>query len=646
MKAKSLKHILKRPLAFLLICALLLPTMILAQAALTTAPDDTAPDVKVVSTLIGGQYLEVGLNIDNKEAGTFQSAGVLLSYDPDMLTPIKWGEVTGEGGAVLEDAKLKLTPETDAATVWDKAVILPSKGADSLSGKLAEAFVLNGKGYLYLSAEAARAMSLRQALPAEVGTAPEGIPATTTSGQAVSGIGKAETAAEEATTVRFLVNTKTETPEGGEAITRPYNLSELASSLDLVTYDGTAGSPNAEAQTLLRYSPLAIDLAATKIAGISYISDNTDYTTAGFDKAVNLEFVWIQEGQTVNSGGGGDLSKVSAVIFYDWDESLMGSKLVAAGDAKQTEEALAAFEMENKSAAASNFDIAMPTLEPIYDGNAPDKKLTYKKGYNFAGWVMVTGDTLDDTFTAFTTQAEFEAVQAKPENFSGDVILKAAYVENKTINTDTAGVASAANEYVLHTVDDTAYIYNRYGAATATTGNYSIKVTASRENSFGNGVTRLKEPALRVQSFPKDSSSPIYSVVMLTGGDIMTGEIVVNKSIDRIEYNFIDFADSSNWTGAAVRSLSPIIKQTDYLAPCTIGAINEQGIDMAKGTDTASWGTFINNIALNEAGLKPKTGTSFNPGTANTAKARLLAEYKINGYQPLTKEEMQALISA
>lgn len=126
----------KRFLAALAAAALLLG---LLPAALAAPRDGAAtPQVTVQGTRVtGGKYFELGLLV---QTDTFQSVGVVLSYDPAKLTPVDW-----VGGA----------PVTVGTGSWDNSTAMLTRGADGLSGKPALAYkeAEGGRAYLYLGAD-------------------------------------------------------------------------------------------------------------------------------------------------------------------------------------------------------------------------------------------------------------------------------------------------------------------------------------------------------------------------------------------------------------------------------------------------------------------------------------------------------------
>ncbi len=591
MNERKLKLGLRRLQALLVIAALLLPNLATAGGALETPTETVLPTVNVVSTLIEeGQYLEVGLNLDNKEGGKFHSAGVLLNYDPQMLTPLVWGEVKGEDGTILNQAKVDLS----SAVGWDTAAVLPTKGADALTGKLAEAFVLDGNGYLYLSAEAARTMSLRQAIPDEAGSAPADMPAATKSGQPIGYRGKAETACEQAAVVRFMVNTKTE-GEGETAITRLYTMQELAGALDVVIYDQSAVPPDTQALTLLKTSPLTGDMTASMVKGISYVADNTVYDAAGYAASADLSFVWIADGVSANTGIGGeaDLSAIKTVTFYDWDGvTRFGVLAIEAGEGKGTLspemfEEMMATRYDKDVATLSGFQFTPTDPEQLgykfnenrtklnadgYPEIDPEQaKLTDKDGYTFKGWVLAS-DAKSHYAASETEEMEQALLDLSSHSFTDHTELKACYQANANCAT-TSGNA----DYTLV-----------YRAFVEQSGNYTVLGSAYRNRlASGKTAARLYEPTILI------NADGVRMEVALKNQDVESFQFTLPGTVGSLSLNVAEKLGAAVLASAAQKSAPMTFTQkgenaqgSGFVSIASINSLNN-GIS-ARHTSTAA----------------------------------------------------------
>ena len=189
-----------------------------AALALGAAPAALAaePQMQVRAANIDNEYLEIGLVIPAET--TMQSAAVVLTYDAAKLEPVDWS-----GTAV--------TPGVS----WDDAAQLPAKGSDATTGKPALVYEDGGKGYLLLSAESAKAL-------------------TVTGSTAL-----------QATTVRFRYETDKPTSDTTEPI----------GNIALASAEEAAGSPAGQPtlfsdgtqNVALTVPPIIYDNAATSVAG-------------------------------------------------------------------------------------------------------------------------------------------------------------------------------------------------------------------------------------------------------------------------------------------------------------------------------------------------------------------------------------------
>ena len=350
------QKLLFRRLTALLLGILLVPSLLPVQAAFADEPDGgetqtpVQPDMRVIATLVNEkQYLEVGLNIDSKEGGTFQSAGVLLTYDPTILTPVTWDAVGVPMG-------IRTVPESTLA--WEQTALLLTKGADEMSGKLSAAVGVEGKsrGYLFLSAETAMPMCIYQ--PEPIGDSVTDAPTATANSHPVTCIAKTETATQQTVVVRFQINEKP--PQGGEELgTRElqgYTLAELVSSLDLV-------NPEQDGAEISIF-PL------TGSAGLSYLADNNSIETTGFETPANLSFVWILDGVSVNTAGAAS-------------GATSGLDINLAGGRWKDSDTAAAKAFEDAAAALKKGEtLTLPEIEPSREG-----------GYTFVGWTLGERDS-------------------------------------------------------------------------------------------------------------------------------------------------------------------------------------------------------------------------------------------------------------
>lgn len=83
-------------------------------------------------TVTGTEYFELGVKVKTE---TFQSVGLVLGYDTEVLQPVNWRD----GGAV-----------TVSGSGWESPTVLMTKGLDGLSGKPGLAYHASGDTYAYV----------------------------------------------------------------------------------------------------------------------------------------------------------------------------------------------------------------------------------------------------------------------------------------------------------------------------------------------------------------------------------------------------------------------------------------------------------------------------------------------------------------
>lgn len=601
------RNLLSVCLAFTFLASLLI-------SPFSAAAAETMPDLTVTAVGVDGAYVELGLNI---QAGTngFRSVGAVVSYDTSLLAPVSWAETPVS--IVLTDVPEDTDyTEEEARLHWNTfAAALPAKGPDELSGKTALAYnMLNGSGYVYLSAEAPRLIEggaetdgaitggWNQPLP-ENAALTEGDPAAdvlTSNGVPVylPTAEKTETPVEQSVVVRFRLKAGVE-------------MDAALASIDVAKGAAASGSPIFDE------------------SGAAYFCN--DY---GEQLEVNLKILRVKSGTTYYSGGAGgggvNMDGILSVAFYDWDETLLGILAVPAGediservnsyarmfihpalnDLEDTGETQTADERTAMLASNERKDTYRGKHPSLYGDNDTidltgsgyplTNKLDYVfykgdttaedyDGFWFAhGWIPVTTATLDGraengVFTAYATADD--AAAANPVDFSAglseSIMVKAAYVAGKDLKT---GANNAAEKY--YTVTNVAY--NRYGTASATAGSYSMIATIERINADGYGVTRLRNPAFRMYVTPDagDSAQAVVVRVDVEGKDEVTAEIVAPRMSTQTNMQFIDVT-AVNWVDLGVYSTTEEItrdkKYNDdgelehlgYLILGTVKAVND-----------------------------------------------------------------------
>ena len=515
-------------------------------AALPSVPAVTIRGVQVNGD---DRYLELGLDIS---ASSFQTVGVVLSYDATALQPVTWMEATG-----AEEAEETVAEGPAVVDVigsgWTASTVIPTKGADGLAGKPALAYAKcdettgesTDRAYLYLGADALQYTDLDN---------------------------------QRVVTVRFRYCQGTTKND----ITMPV----------LETDD-----PTDEDAFTIAFAPAAV--VEESIPGCRLL------TTVGGDyhetqenvTAYTAQFA-LGPGDSVNTGkdkgGSGDY----AITFFDWDGRVIDA-IAAPNDAEdvvrewQTQRADIQARLTNKPGYA--FDKWLVVYEDN-DGNG-----LHTKGGTFTsndGYLSATNPDIAD----FSDLEKLIRPDSDAENkrVSNAVMVQAAYVAKSVANgfKDADGLVNGGSTDPadrFYTISEP--VFTRYGAVGDTTGSYSLTMTVTR-NKGVNGVTRLREPGIWVLMTPTTGGSAIYNLLRLENTDSTTFEIVTNKQISKVEYKVIDTYGISNWTGCANRSLTLSKDRVTCIVNGTLGYLADQAFAVTHNTNAdgsaVRWEEYVN----------------------------------------------------
>lgn len=598
MKTKRQTNPVYKIIARILVCAIIFSMPITSFASDPVVQNSNkAEDVKVrvvASNIAADKTLELGIQVETGDTN-FRSIGTVVKYDNTILEPITW-----ESGD-------KPTTTAINGTSWSTATPLDTKGQDFLSGKTALAY--NGAAgtdkakdtYLFLSAESATPIKF----------------ATQTA----------------VVTVRFqykdsavsITNAGMLGPDETNKVSfAPSDVIYKSLARNYVTYH--TGAEN------YSYKHLSEDANGAVVLTDGIAVDKT---------LANVSFVAEGNGTTVNKGGSTP-DGMASIVFYDWDDSKLGSIVVQKGeDATQFVEAFAETLKDQTAVNGYSTNTAFPLtnkLEYIFEGLWLDFGSGIFPCYREADDAYYTSAIKPTHIVKPTKDAEGVA---KFENMQQNINVKAAYKAGPNINGGTD-----ANYSILEP------IYNRYGASnTSASGSYSLKVTVVRKNAAGYGVEKIANPKVRAimktdKSLTGNQEVSLYSVLSLGKTDVETGEMVPAKTIANVTYALIDSDGNGNWTTSPPKSLSLIknknaggLQGSDgFVKAGTITFINEQGILSATGK-TNSWAQ-VNALAFSDAGLSLAAVAN----NANTAKTNIINKFKTNGGQPLDWQGLQDAI--
>lgn len=338
-------------MAILLAAMLLLATPYSAFAASSW---ETAPSVSLQASNIQGadrDTLELSVVVKNSN---FKALGAALEYDTNVLQLIDW---TSTGAAV----------NLSGATGWNSASIVESKSPDNMAGKPALAYA-NGaanKGYLYMGAESAVAQDITDAT--QVVTVRFGY------------VGSATFSAVQADTIKFA---------SGEAAYK----SPVKGSMIYQTEDRATGNSKFFYLNPLKENGSGGYEEDTNISGSGEIGGDGTTTPGGI--------VPEENGETVNTGKA-DASDFVSLTFYDWDDTLLGTRIVTKGDSLKDPNGADKAEYEalktqiggtvtDADLEANGFAPLVPYGNELTGANnfsGTPVTATNKIGYEYAGWV-------------------------------------------------------------------------------------------------------------------------------------------------------------------------------------------------------------------------------------------------------------------
>jgi hypothetical protein len=307
------------------------------------------------------------------------------------------------------------------------------------------------------------------------------------------------------------------------------------------------------------------------------------------------------EGKSAKSGGL-SLNDIFVIMFYDWDDSLLGTLTSGVGvDATESvndyvKEAFIHPELQDSTEYSSlaridNYRGEYPSTGPnatdpttpggadtVTDGE--DYPLTNKLDYCFAGrtlytledgtampyaggWTRVTASTMEDTWTALDSSAETAFGKAAERDANGDLV-DATAKDPEMISYDfanvqdsdvTGGTLSVKAVYVPG--DGLNYGNDKYYSAigpmtygSVSIGIYSIDYEYRRINKTGYGVTKAKSLSLRMDLTQSGASDSTALEVLLTNGEVIPVTLTPTSAVSTVGYQLKDTSDSNYITGA------------------------------------------------------------------------------------------------
>jgi hypothetical protein len=636
--------LVKKMIAVLLALTIVFATMLTVSAdpagdskiTIPSANPNDRPTIRIIGNNVLDEeeadsgFFELILSVETAENNTFKAVGVALQYDPAVITPVTWGLTAEE--EIVPDIPL-------GSDRWRTQI--PTQSSDLVSTAAA---LTNSDGLLYLWAESATPTVLRKVV-------------SDGENQISTGV--------EILAVRFaFVNDKT----SADITADTFRSAEFAPG-DVAALATDANAASSPAGQTVWYNGGDTEYYYTtrpgSTAGIVVDAVGGDTTTnlldaPGFSTRSGPSYL-------ISGGAGMTLDDVSVIVFYDWDETLLGvvpiSKQVSEDVLKQRIDAFVANNYHDYNPAFDPSLVQGTPVDPHTVKDAyPERALTGKKGYNFAGWVQTSPETLESDFTAYATTAAYDSAAfavEKPEDGWGMVYLKAGYVGNDEL--DKYGVNAVAATRKNYTYTD--FSYNRIDAS-----NNGMYFTVLRRNADNAGVTRLQELALRVAYSMGGTSFSIS--VALESVDEQRVEFVVPTAATSLTITVVDVFGKTSFTQGIAMSVTGVFfsdKPSTNVSNSGNGIANEgsayyvsdlarQNIDniIAKNAILVTW-TGVTASPMDAMGFTADvladivgTGT---PAAANATNIRNVAKTRILLYQAavgnriLTHSEVTAAIS-
>lgn len=553
----------------------------------------TKPEITVVAKRITGEdnYMEISLEV-NGDYEDYSSVGAVLQYDPSLIVPTTWDD---EATAV----------DMSESTTWATRRALPTLGKDTWTTHTALTYIESKTdtathqtiktGYLYLGAEY-----------------PGVVPNNATDPSA--------TQDPDATPIPTKTPTVTPTPDPKATPDPDQHQNPVV--VARFTYADENAKKKIEDQWTSAWDSdwtqnKVLTIASDDVSSVSpaqfgftiykadfsmkgYQYDYTDSVLETSEQATNKDIeIVLGQGKSAKSGGL-SLNDIYVTMFYDWDDSLLGTLTCGVGeDATESvndyvKEKFIHPDLQTNTNYSSkertdNYRGEYPhagpnSTDPTTPGgtgtvtNGSDYPLTNKLEYCFAGrefhvgapfaggWTKVDASNMSDTWTALDNATTFDLMpelgadgnpvdssQTKPDmesfDFSdvttddidgGTLVVKAVYTPGELLDGNYNKLYSAVGPI-------------KYGQVKS--GIYSAEFEYRRINSSGYGVTKLKSLSVQMdlQQVGASDSTPIE--VKLENGEVIPVMLTPTNAVDTVGYTLKDTSDY-NYIAGPDRSLA------------------------------------------------------------------------------------------
>lgn len=593
----------------------LLPIVYADDPSADAGTASAGPEVTVVGKRITGDdtYFEISLEV-NGDYEDYSSVGVVLQYDPELIVPAE----SWDDGAAAADMS--------GCTSWATRRALPTLGKDTWTTHTALTYIeettddasgaVTKTGYLYLGAEYPGVLpnnSNAYATPD-----PDATPAPTDE------------------TVSTPVPTPQVTPDPSDPYNNPVVVARFMYASDTAKAEieqrwTSAWNADWTQNEILTIASNDISLKSPAQFGFAYYY--SDFTMKGFEYAAvsanptataapsfldanekaqsgDIEII-LTEGKSAKSGGL-SLSDIYVVLFYDWDDSLLGTFTCGVGvdsSADINEYVKTKFihpELQNNTnysstARIDNYRGEYPSAGPnstdpttpggtgsVTDGG--DYPLTNKLEYCFAGrdfytdadgnplpfvggWTKVAADTMEDTWTAldgsenFAQKADLDGDEIADVDADGNFLdangnvidMVSVDFSDVTANDLENGTLSVKAVYTpgemldipnnFYTTGDSAEVES-IGTISNTDGTYRITFQYKRINSSGYGVSRARELKTRMDTTQNGATLSFPMAADVENNEVIDVEFTPSKAVQNINYKLVDVYGTNLLSGS------------------------------------------------------------------------------------------------
>ncbi len=640
----------------------LLPTVLADEVT------STKPEITVVAKRITGEdnYMEISLEV-NGDYEDYSSVGAVLQYDPSLIVPTTWDD---EATAV----------DMSESTTWATRRALPTLGKDTWTTHTALTYIesktdtatnqTTKTGYLYLGAEYPGVVPNNATDPSATAD-PDATPTPTKTPTVTPTPDPKATPDPDqhqnpVVVARFAYADENAKKKIEDQWTSAWDSDWTQNKvLTIASDDVSSVSPAQFGFTIYK--------ADFSMKGYQY--DYTDSVLETSEQAANKDIeIVLGQGKSAKAGGL-SLNDIYVTMFYDWDDSLIGTLTCGVGeDATESvndyvKEKFIHPDLQTNTNYSSkertdNYRGEYPhagpnSTDPTTPGgtgtvtNGSDYPLTNKLEYCFAGktihadapyaggWTKVSASNMSDTWTALDNATTFDLMpelgadgnpvdssQTKPDmesfDFSdvttddidgGTLMVKAVYIPGTWL--DNGGSFYSFKGPVKYSTLST--------TITNTAAVYAIDFECRRVNSKGYGVSRGENPKVNMLLTQEGAKKSSNVSLDIENKDVFDVRLTPDRFVTSVGYKLIDTSGRNIITGVEISSENDLdsAKKPFYLVDdtytgfkiqSTINKVTELVLDGKKAS--------VTYIMITDIGLSKNAG-KFTAYTSRDVNATL-----------------------